>query len=75
MPCQHQNNGKSSSTKKATANYMLWEDEPLQEVAEKLHRAGIKVIVFRQCGNIPASGDYIKEMQQNINNVSKALNQ
>lgn len=73
MPAPEQ--WKEFIDKKGHSQYMLWEDEPLQEVAEKLHRAGIKVIVFRQCGNIPASGDYIKEMQQNINNVSKALNQ
>ena len=59
--------------KKSHSTYMLWEDNPNMETAEKLKSLGIKVIVFRQCGNIPPSNDYIKEMKNNLTNVDTAL--
>lgn len=60
-------------TKKGHSSYMLWEDNPTMETSEKLKALGIKVIVFRQCGNIPPSNDYIKEMKNNLTNVDTTL--
>ena len=56
---------------KSHSTYMLWEDQPSKEISKKLDQAGIKIIVFRQCGNIPPSGDYIEEMKSNIANLKK----
>ena len=52
---------------------MLWEDEPIEEIKKKLISMGIKVIVFRTCGNKPPTGDFIKEMKNNLANFKEIL--
>ena len=58
---------------KAHSKYMLWEDEPIEEIKKKLISMGIKVIVFRTCGNKPPTGDFIKEMKNNLANFREIL--
>jgi len=48
------------------ALHMLWEDEPLDAIRERLEPLGVKVVVFRPCGNRPPSGDYLSEMRANV---------
>ena len=55
------------------SKYMLWEDTPSKEISERLQKEGVKIIVFRPCGNRPPSGDFFKEMIQNIDNLKAAL--
>jgi zinc transport system substrate-binding protein len=45
---------------------MLWEGEPLKEIAELLHEKGIKVVVYNPCANQPRSGDFMDVMNSNI---------
>ncbi|MBI1372170.1 MAG: zinc ABC transporter substrate-binding protein [Phycisphaera sp.] len=52
---------------------MLWEDEPIAPIRERLETMGLKVIVFRPCGNRPASGDYMTEMRANIERLRAAF--
>jgi zinc transport system substrate-binding protein len=53
---------------KHPAKWIIWEDEPLKEIQEKLRTLGIKSIVFNPCGNKPQTGDYLSVMQQNVTN-------
>ena len=49
---------------------MIWEDEPLQEVKQKIVKSGIRVVVFNPCANKPATGDFISVMKDNILDLS-----
>jgi zinc transport system substrate-binding protein len=49
---------------------MIWEDEPLQEMKDKLVQKDIKVVVFNPCGNQPAQGDFMSIMKTNIKTLS-----
>ena len=55
------------------SKYMLWEDTPSKEIADRLEKEGVKIIVFRPCGNRPPSGDFFSEMVQNIENLKTVL--
>lgn len=58
---------------KKHSSFMLWEDMPNDEIRKKLIALDIKIIVFRTCGNTPPSGDFIKEMKANVDNLKQAL--
>lgn len=47
------------------ARLMLWEDEPTPETRARSTEAGVAVVVFRPCGNVPAAGDYLDVMRAN----------
>lgn len=64
---------KKLAEAKSHSSYMLWEDTPSDEIKKKLIELDIKVIVFRTCGNTPPSGDFIKEMKSNIENLKRVL--
>jgi zinc transport system substrate-binding protein len=49
---------------------MLWENEPLPEVKQKIIDSGIKVVVFNPCGNKPATGDFLNVMNDNVSNLN-----
>ncbi len=55
------------------AQWMLWEGEPLAETAARLRELGVKPVVFDQCGNTPAEGDYLSVMQANAGNLARAF--
>jgi zinc transport system substrate-binding protein len=52
---------------------MLWEGDPIKESVEKLKEFGVNSLVFSQCSNIPAKGDFMSVMQQNIETLKVAL--
>ena len=52
---------------------MLWEAEPLPEIAERLRALGIEGIVFDPAGNRPASGDFLEVMTANADNLEGRL--
>jgi zinc transport system substrate-binding protein len=45
---------------------MIWEDQPLPEVVTRLGEMGIRSLVFRPCGNRPASGDFFSIMAESV---------
>ena len=45
---------------------MIWEGRPKEEVVEKLKQHGVGSLVFDPCGNVPAKGDYLEVMRQNV---------
>jgi zinc transport system substrate-binding protein len=51
------------------AQWMLWEGEPLAEIADRLREMGIESVVFDPCGNRPEAGDYLSIMRQNAANL------
>lgn len=53
------------------AEWMLYEDTPSTEIAERLTAAGIQVCVLRPCGNRPPEGDFLSEMKANIERLSE----
>jgi len=55
--------------KEHPASIMIWENEPLPEIKEKLHEMKIKSVVFNPCGNTPEEGDYLSVMKRNIYNL------
>jgi len=54
------------------ADWMLWEKQPLPEVAQQLDTMGIGIAVFDPCANRPASGDFLSVMQDNITSLGQA---
>lgn len=50
---------------------MLWEDTPLPEIARRLKTLDLHPIVFKPCGGMPATGDYLDVMHANLRNLSK----
>lgn len=60
-------------SKQHPAKAMLWEASPLPEVQERLEELGIRCVVFSPLGNTPADGDFISMMQNNIQQLSAAI--
>jgi zinc transport system substrate-binding protein len=56
--------------KEHTANWMIWEGEPIKESAQRLQAVGIDSLVFDPCGNAPDQGDFLSVMRQNLKNLS-----
>ncbi len=54
------------------ADLMLWEKQPLPEIAQQLDNMGIGIAVFDPCANRPARGDFLSMMQDNIANLRQA---
>jgi zinc transport system substrate-binding protein len=52
---------------------MLWEGEPSKATRGKLESAGFQIVIYRPCGNVPESGDFIEEMRANIENLKRGL--
>ena len=48
------------------ARFMLWEDEPLPKVRNRLSAMGLSVVVYRTLGNRPAQGDFLSVMRTNV---------
>jgi len=60
------------SREKFLANWMLWEQQPLSTVEQKLKGMGIGTVVFDPCSNRPAQGDFLGVMQRNIESLKQA---
>jgi zinc transport system substrate-binding protein len=56
------------------AGWMLWEGEPLAEIASRLQDAGVESAVFDPCGNRPSEGDFLTVMRSNVDNLRPVLN-
>ena len=54
-----------------SASVMLWEGEPLPATRLKLRNLGIISVVFEIGARIPAEGDYLMLVQQNIERLRK----
>ena len=54
------------------ASLMVWEDEPLPVIRDRLEGMGIESAVWRPVGNKPNQGDYLAAMRDNIENLEVA---
>jgi zinc transport system substrate-binding protein len=70
MPDEFQWDRFNSLAKVNPSTTMIWEDEPLPQVKQKIVESGTQVVVFNPCGNKPALGDFIGVMKKNISNLS-----
>lgn len=53
------------------AKLMIWEDQPLDSVAQKLSELGLSSVVFDPCGNTPAEGDFLATQRKNLAALAK----
>jgi zinc transport system substrate-binding protein len=51
------------------ARWMIWEDAPLEETAQRLQALGVGRAIVIPCENTPDSGDYLDVMYQNLVNL------
>ena len=59
--------------KQHSAQWMIWEGEPVQASVDKLKTLGIDSLVFDPCGNVPQQGDFLTIMRQNVENLKPAF--
>jgi len=55
------------------AKVMIWEEDPLPAVTERLRKMGIEPVAFETCANAPAAGDYLTAMNANAKRLDAAL--
>jgi ABC-type Zn uptake system ZnuABC Zn-binding protein ZnuA len=55
------------------ARVMIWEEDPLPAVAERLRKMGIEPVAFETLTNAPRSGDYLSGMKANAKRLDAAL--
>ena len=58
---------------KHRARWMMWEGQPVARSVEALKAMDVESIVFEPAGNVPAAGDFLSVMQQNIENLKPAF--
>jgi ABC-type Zn uptake system ZnuABC Zn-binding protein ZnuA len=49
---------------------MIWEEDPLPAVAERLRKMGIEPIAFETCASQPEKGDYLRAMKSNAERLA-----
>ena len=54
------------------AKLMLWEDAPLQSTADEIRKRGVAPLIFAPTSQPPATGDFLRAMQQNVTRLECA---
>jgi zinc transport system substrate-binding protein len=52
---------------------MIWEAEPAARTIARLKSAGIEPLVFNPCANVPAGGDFISVMNDNLAQLERVF--
>jgi len=52
---------------------MIWEDDPLPAVAERLRKMGVEPVAFDTCASQPDKGDYLSAMKANAERLAAAI--
>ncbi len=55
------------------ARWMVWEGEPNPQSVERLQSMGVGSVVFVPSGNVPAQGDFLSLMDENIKQLTLAF--
>lgn len=48
------------------AQWMIWEEDPLPETAQRLADLGVESVTYDPCANVPITGDLLSTMRDNI---------
>lgn len=59
-----------SMVARSKRNLMLWEGQPNKNTENKLHEFNIDVLVFDPCGTMPAKGDFMSVMKDNMDRIA-----
>jgi len=73
MPSDHEWQKFAEILKEHPAKIMIWEAEPIPEIAEKVRALGVTCLTFNPCGNLPAVGDYLSVMRENTAQMERGL--
>jgi len=73
LPAEEQWSELDRLLKAHAAAWMIWEDEPRPDVVSRLQELGIRSLVFRPCGNRPATGDFLNAMVENLVALERAF--
>lgn len=73
IPTEDQLNELSLIIEQSPSQIMLWEDEPIPEIAAFIEKMGLTIIVFNPCGNQIETYNFLEVMQMNINNLQNFL--
>lgn len=73
MPPPAEWNALGEKLKHHAARWMLWEAKPEIEISDKLNSIGVGSVVFNPCGNVPAEGDFLSAMRDNMRALEQAL--
>jgi len=49
---------------------MIWEEDPLPAVADRLRKMGVEPVAFETCASQPAKGDYMTAMKANARRLA-----
>jgi len=71
-PTENQWSELTSILQSHPSKWMIWEDQPSVETANRLKTVGIEVLVFNPTSNTPAQGDFLEIMRENIVDLQKA---
>jgi len=73
MPDEQQWEQLVYSQEQFPAQWMIWEEQPVAEITQRLRTLGIDVVVFSPCANRPPQGDFLGVMKSNIANLGKVF--
>ena len=73
IPSQEQEAELVAVLKDHPATWMIWEGRPEEASVKKLRAMGLQSLVFAPCGNVPAKGDFLSVMRENVVNLRQAF--
>jgi len=59
--------------KRHSAEWMIWEGQPVQASVAQLKALGVDSLVFDPCGNVPDQGDFMTVMRRNVEDFRRAF--
>lgn len=73
MPAEDQWKRSIDLFKDSKVRIMIWEDDPTEEIKLKMDELGVLAVVFDPCSNKPVENDLEHVMNQNLQQLEKAI--
>ena len=73
MPDEAEWEHLADQLKSNPSKIMIWEGEPLPEVASRLNEMALRICIFNPCGNKPAKENFVTTMNNNIVNLNSSI--
>ena len=73
FPSEEQWQRFSQRLQQQPVQWILWEGEPLEKTRQRLSEMEVSVVVFGPCMNVPAKGNFLTVMWQNVQNLRKSI--